>query len=708
MTLRVLLVHSEVEGTRILTRFFQERGDETWHTGQVDEAVSLFDLVDPDLLVLDIHFPGSEWLDLLRQVRQQKPEVKIIITNKIPDLTREVMAQNLGARVFLRQPFTRKWLERAVERVFHQDEAQEPKKSEPEPRYPFYFKVFLPYFLIAILTAVLVAFVSFSYFKTLNRQGEQEHILANVHAVEYFLVSEKHALEQSLNSLAGFLPFSVDDEALSAQLAKSMSSGEFDSIELLNRHGDTVFSARELDGQVVIGTGETHFRQVDFIRRAILTPSVSAGQVSGMVQAPWGDYYYAGRLLFEDGQFQGILLAGKSWQTISAQFAQSSQKEIIIYDLSGRTLETTLPVDVMDLTIPYPLVKEVLESGPGNYQAREISMQEKTYLEVFIPWKVANGDTVALLGLVQLYEVQHILDGAYFLWVLLILLVSAALVTLFAWMLGRRVKTAVADYGRAAREIARGNLEVKISGEADDELDHLAYHFNTMVTGIQERLLEHDLFGVSNAFDPAESLATHSIERLRLEGRVFACTVMRIQPAAFSERMAIDGPRQAFAALNDYFQVMVETALAYGGGMTHFDQEALLVYFGLFNNTMPAEGVRNACHAAQKMHLAARALSQEREEADLARLNFILMIDHQDAAAGALHLKDRLHYAITGPFIEPEKEQYSSRVQEGEDLILVTPGIINMLSEMGEEIEFSPLSSPVEGKSVKQTLFRLD
>ena len=50
---RVLIVESGVEAAQTLARFFEEREDEVWHAWKLDEAASLLDLVQPDLMLLD-------------------------------------------------------------------------------------------------------------------------------------------------------------------------------------------------------------------------------------------------------------------------------------------------------------------------------------------------------------------------------------------------------------------------------------------------------------------------------------------------------------------------------------------------------------------------------------------------------------------------------------------------------------------------------
>ncbi len=115
--LRVLIVQSAAKDAETLAGFFDKRRDQVWETARPAEALTLARQYQPDLALIDLHLPGTEWLDLLRQLRQDLPATRLIVTNKYPDLSREVLAKEQGVQIFLRQPFSRQWVERALARA---------------------------------------------------------------------------------------------------------------------------------------------------------------------------------------------------------------------------------------------------------------------------------------------------------------------------------------------------------------------------------------------------------------------------------------------------------------------------------------------------------------------------------------------------------------------------------------------------------------
>jgi CheY-like chemotaxis protein/HAMP domain-containing protein len=724
MTLRVLLVQNEIEAIRILTRFFVERGDEVWHTNQFDEALTLFDLVDPDLLVLDMHFSGHQWLDILKLAYQQKPELKVIITNKKPDLEREYRAQNYGVRVFLRQPFTKKWLERAMWRVERGNESR-PAAVDAEPRkfharFPLIYKIFLPYLLLVMILVLVIEMVDFIQVRDLNQRIVQSSVISSAHAVQWFLTEEEHSIDLALDTIIGQNVISEamqnqDAEALRSLLQNSLSAGKIEAIEVLNQKGDAILSIRQMPwkdpSQVDVVEGETFFREVEFVKRLVLVPPSSPEPpVSGLVQAPWGDLYYVGQAVFQQESFQGLLLAGVSLKTLNESIETNTRNIINIYDDTGTAVSSTLPIDLTGLTMPYSQVKDVIVASQDEHQARKIYWQDQQYLELFLPWKTSDGQTVALLGVSSPYQVEYTVQWSHFVWILLVAAAGIAAAFGVAWLLNRRLIEAVKQHGVAVEEIARGNLEIKLPGETGDELDQLSRQVNTLVTGIQDRLLEHDILGVSKAFEPGETQNPLSIQPLLLEGREIMSTLIHIRPLGFKAMVNELGPKVSFESLNALYQVIAGVTADVEGIVTHFEGESLRMYFDLFNPSItPAETVLKACKNAKKMRDIAEGYQLEYIERGLPVLYFSAQIDTQKLAAGVLHLSDRLHYAVTGEKDGPIDPSQGYREGDTQNLLLVTQAVVESLAEVKHEFHFFPWSADSAGdESPPSRWFRLD
>ena len=111
--MKVLIVQSEIEVAQTLKNIFAQRGDEVFITLKVDEAIFILQRDKPNLMVLDLHLSKSVLFELLGGLRNKYPDVKVIITNRYPDLSRELDVKEFGVDIFLRSPFSKTWVEKA-------------------------------------------------------------------------------------------------------------------------------------------------------------------------------------------------------------------------------------------------------------------------------------------------------------------------------------------------------------------------------------------------------------------------------------------------------------------------------------------------------------------------------------------------------------------------------------------------------------------
>lgn len=83
---------------RILEFFFSFSGDEALgfiHTHEEDNAV---------LVLSDINMPGMSGLELLRQIKSEFPELKVVMITAYGDDQNSSLAKSLGADGFLTKP----------------------------------------------------------------------------------------------------------------------------------------------------------------------------------------------------------------------------------------------------------------------------------------------------------------------------------------------------------------------------------------------------------------------------------------------------------------------------------------------------------------------------------------------------------------------------------------------------------------------------
>lgn len=85
-----------------------------------EEALELYDQIQPDLVTLDILMPGMDGLETARQLLKKHPEAKILMVSSLAydDTVNE--ASDIGAKGFVYKPFEREQILQTMDQAFAQ------------------------------------------------------------------------------------------------------------------------------------------------------------------------------------------------------------------------------------------------------------------------------------------------------------------------------------------------------------------------------------------------------------------------------------------------------------------------------------------------------------------------------------------------------------------------------------------------------------
>ncbi|HWR14469.1 MAG TPA: sigma-54 dependent transcriptional regulator [Terriglobales bacterium] len=114
---RVLVVDDDPSMSRFLSSYLSRQNYEVSTAASGEEAIRMFRVYDPTLVLLDMAMGGMDGIDTLERLKQIKPEVAVIVVSgqNSPDLI--FRASKAGAEDYISKPFDPKDLESRITKI---------------------------------------------------------------------------------------------------------------------------------------------------------------------------------------------------------------------------------------------------------------------------------------------------------------------------------------------------------------------------------------------------------------------------------------------------------------------------------------------------------------------------------------------------------------------------------------------------------------
>lgn len=724
MPLRVLLVQSDIHAAQPLTRFFQERGDEIWIVNDIAQGMSLLAQWQPEVMLLDLHFPGNDWLGLLRQARQSAAPVKIILTNKYPDLQRELMAGEYGATVFLRQPYTQRWIEAAFQRVFSNEEGQPVrlrKNQLPQVRFPVRFKITAPYLILALLFALASAYVITQVILESVQDRYLNQLIETGRQVSDWMVREEDRLlstERLISNSQGLAKSIIEQDAEAVRrlvFPLGVTAGE-EAVEIVDLQGITLLSMRHKlnggAGDYEFTRGDPIFGQQPFARNILLGQADAVGdKFAGLVQGSWGNYFYVGGPVYDQtGQVVGAVLVGKSLASLARESGKDNLADVSFYDFLGQRLASSF-ISADDSQLSEAQIYQILRDQASASLTRTLQMSAVDYAEILGPWLARDKQNLGLVGASLPQEFLVRTSGGAQLQIFMLVAAAIVLVVIVGLYLANLITRPLARLVAASSEVAQGNLEIKVDSSGDDEMAVLAHSFNSMVAGLQEGSVYRDLLGRTVSPEVRDQLRqTFTSGNLRLEGQEAVATVLMTDIRGFTTLSERSDPATVLTWLNEYFERLVPIIQANGGVVNKFDGDAMLAFFGILpRRQSPKNGARAACMAAMEMLQAIEQLNDERISRGDPPFVTGIGINTGVVIAGGLGTSDRLHYTIIGDTVNTTQRLESlTRQLFTSNGVVIGHSTYLALAEYTLEFNLVPAGMhAIKGKSDQLLIYRM-
>ncbi len=132
VTIRVLLVDDEEEFVETLGERLEVRGFDVTTALSGAEALERIQEREIDLVILDVQMPGLDGVEALRQIKQRKPLVEVIMLTGHGTVQTAIDGMKLGAFDFLLKPTETEELVEKIRRAYSRKAEQDRRIQEAE------------------------------------------------------------------------------------------------------------------------------------------------------------------------------------------------------------------------------------------------------------------------------------------------------------------------------------------------------------------------------------------------------------------------------------------------------------------------------------------------------------------------------------------------------------------------------------------------
>lgn len=376
--------------------------------------------------------------------------------------------------------------------------------ADPERvRWPIRLKITLPYLLLSIIIAVIITALFWRItLETVDERYSNQLYEAGKLASEAMVTLEDRQLE-TLRLLANTEGMSAALQQYDSEKLRSLALGivvnnQAGSVDFLDLGGNLVLGIRQkVEGSnqeyVFVKGGAPVFLDWPIVKNVLTGTTDKAGDKYAAYQATdWGIFFYvSGPIKDSSGKLVGVILVGTPLSSVVAELRAATLAQVTLYDLNGQVLISTYPPNTTVQTLEAGLAQQILtlqntDSFRRDSSVREISSSGLNYGEILGAWQVRDGLDLGVLGVALVKNVLLTASLPTRRWIILLTFIIVTLVVLLGLNLSAALTRPLLKLMQASRQVASGDLSVKVPTETNDEVAVLAASFNKMIQSLQE------------------------------------------------------------------------------------------------------------------------------------------------------------------------------------------------------------------------------
>ena len=101
----MLVVDDSQYTAEMLQDILREEFEIVGETGSGDEAVELYEELDPDVVVMDLIIRGTDGISATATIKERDPDANVLVLSSVDNATKKREAADAGADGYISKPF---------------------------------------------------------------------------------------------------------------------------------------------------------------------------------------------------------------------------------------------------------------------------------------------------------------------------------------------------------------------------------------------------------------------------------------------------------------------------------------------------------------------------------------------------------------------------------------------------------------------------